>query len=93
MATANESALGEQPRPLIVSRIFPVPREFVYRAWSSAGHVTRWFCPAGYTVPQAEVEFRVGGAFNICMRSPDAKDHWTRGKFVELVPTPDWCLT
>jgi uncharacterized protein YndB with AHSA1/START domain len=83
---ANEAALGEQARPLVVSRIFPAPRDVVFRAWSSADHVKRWFCPAGYTVPQAKVEFRVGGAFEVCMRSPEGQDYWTKGKFAEIVP-------
>jgi uncharacterized protein YndB with AHSA1/START domain len=69
-----------------VSHTFPVSRELVFRAWSSAEHLKRWFCPAGFTVPEAEVEFRVGGAFNICMRSPGGRDHWTRGRYVEIVP-------
>ena len=83
---ANETALGEQARPLVVSRIFPAPRDVVFQAWSSVDHVKRWFCPAGYTVPQAKVEFRVGGAFEVCMRSPEGQDYWTKGEFAEIVP-------
>jgi uncharacterized protein YndB with AHSA1/START domain len=82
----NEIKLGEQPRPLVVSRTFPVPRDLVFQAWSSADHLKRWFCPAGYSVPQAKVEFRVGGAFDICMRSQEGVEHWTRGRFVEISP-------
>jgi uncharacterized protein YndB with AHSA1/START domain len=73
-------------KPLVVSRVFSAPRELVFRAWSSAEHLRHWFCPAGYTVPDAQVEFRVGGAFNVCMRSPEGQDHWTRGSYTEIVP-------
>lgn len=73
-------------QPLVVSRLFPASRELVFRAWSSAEHLRRWFCPKGYSVPEAEVEFRVGGAFNICMRSPQGQNHWTRGRYTEIVP-------
>jgi uncharacterized protein YndB with AHSA1/START domain len=86
MAMANEMVAGAQPEPLVVSRIFTAPRDLVFRAWSSADHLQRWFCPALFTVPQAEMEFRVGGAFNICMRSPEGTEHWTRGHYVEIVP-------
>ena len=51
----------------------PRPRETVFKAWSSAEHVKRWFSPATYTVPDAKVEMRVGGAFDVCMRSPDGE--------------------
>jgi uncharacterized protein YndB with AHSA1/START domain len=56
----------------------------VFRAWSSAEHIKRWFCPETYTVPEARVEMRVGGPFEVRMRSPLGKDHWSRGVFVEV---------
>jgi uncharacterized protein YndB with AHSA1/START domain len=71
---------------LVISRIFPASRELVFQAWSSAEHVKRWFCPSQYSVPEAQVEFRVGGAFNVCMLSPQGQRHWTRGRFTEIVP-------
>jgi uncharacterized protein YndB with AHSA1/START domain len=74
-----------QPAPLRVSRIFSAPRETVFKAWSSADHIKRWFCPDGYSVPEARVELRVGGAFEVCMRSPEGVEHWTRGTFTEVV--------
>jgi uncharacterized protein YndB with AHSA1/START domain len=74
-----------EPAPLKVSRVFSASRETVFRAWSSADAVKRWFCPAGYSVPEARVEMRVGGPFEVCMRSPEGVDHWTRGTFTEVV--------
>jgi uncharacterized protein YndB with AHSA1/START domain len=74
-----------QPPPLRVSRTFAAPRETVFKAWSSADHIKRWFCPNGYSVPEAKVEMRVGGAFEVCMRSPEGVDHWTKGTFTEVV--------
>jgi uncharacterized protein YndB with AHSA1/START domain len=74
-----------EPAPVRVSRVFSAPREMVFRAWSSAEHIKRWFCPDGYSVPEAKVELRVGGAFEVCMRSPEGVDHWTRGTFAEIV--------
>jgi len=73
-----------QPAPLCVSRVFSAPPETVFKAWSTADHVKRWFCPDGYSVPEAKVEMRVGGAFEVCMRSPEGVDHWTRGTFIEV---------
>jgi len=86
MAKTNEKPAGTQPGALQISRIFTAPRELVFRAWSSADHLQHWFCPAGYTVPKAKIEFRVGGAFHICMRSPQGVEHWSKGQYVEIVP-------
>jgi uncharacterized protein YndB with AHSA1/START domain len=77
-----------QPAPLRVSRVFSAPRETVFKVWSSADHIKRWFCPSGYSVPEATVEMRAGGRFEVCMRSPEGVEHWTKGKFTEVVP-PD----
>jgi uncharacterized protein YndB with AHSA1/START domain len=76
----------ETAQPLVMSRFLRAPPERVFQAWSSADHLRRWFCPATFTVPEAVVEFRVGGAFDICMRSPEGHDHWTRGRYTEIVP-------
>jgi len=58
----------------------------VFKAWSSAEHVKAWFSPETYTVPDARVEMRVGGPFEVCMRAPDGQEHWTRGVFLEIKP-------
>ena len=46
--------------PLKVSRVLHAKRETVFKAWSNADHVRRWFCPETFTVPDAKVEMRVG---------------------------------
>jgi uncharacterized protein YndB with AHSA1/START domain len=86
MTTTIDSPAGTTLRPLVISRTFPVSRDWVFKAWSTAEHIKRWFCPTHYTVPDATVEFRVGGKFDVCMRSPEGQDHWSRGHFLEIVP-------
>jgi uncharacterized protein YndB with AHSA1/START domain len=89
MARVNEAkqeANPLQPPPLRLSRVFHAPRKTVFNAWSSADHVKRWFSPETYSVSEAIVEMRVGGPFEVCMRSPRGAEHWSRGTFVEVVP-------
>jgi uncharacterized protein YndB with AHSA1/START domain len=89
MAEATKSKSDvEQPAPLRISRVFPASRALLFKAWSTADHVKRWFCPETYTIPEATVDLRVGGAFEICMRAPNGQQHWTRGTLVEVTP-PD----
>ncbi|WP_210254843.1 SRPBCC family protein [Methylocapsa sp. S129] len=83
---ANKNAPMQHPTPLKISRVLHARRETVFKAWSSADHVKRWFCPDAYTVPDAKVEMRVGGPFEVCMRAPTGEEHWTRGAFVEVTP-------
>jgi uncharacterized protein YndB with AHSA1/START domain len=80
--TQADDALPE----LRISRVFASPRAAVFRAWSSADRVKRWFCPEGYGVPEARVEMRVGGPFEVAMRSPEGVDYLVRGHFTEVTP-------
>ncbi len=80
----NHTARTE-PRPeLVIRRSFDAPRELVYRMWTDPEHLQRWCCPTGFTITHSEGEIRVGGRFRTCMRSPEGKDHWLGGKYLEL---------
>lgn len=86
LTDVNGVAASQQPPPLRLSRTFHARPQTVFKAWSSAEHVKAWFSPETYTVSDAIVEMHVGGAFDVCMRSPSGVEHWTRGTFVEVAP-------
>jgi len=86
MARTNDIKPVLKSRPLVISRTFAAPRELVFKAWSSAEHMKRWFCPEGFSVPEAEIDFRAGGVCAICMRSPEGEDFWSRGVYDEVSP-------
>ena len=86
MARLHELESNKKLEPLVVSRTFPAPRDLVFKAWSSAEHIKRWFCPQGCSVPEAEVDFRPGGVFAVCMRMPTGEDHWSKGTYDEISP-------
>lgn len=83
-ATAARS--GVHVPPLKLTRTFPALRETVFKAWTSAEHVKRWFSPGASTISEAEVDPRAGGVFAFLMRFEDGSEHWTRGKFLEVTP-------
>lgn len=71
---------------LVLARVFDAPRERVWRAWTEPEEFKRWWGPKGYTIPSCTIDFRVGGSFLYCMRSPDGKDYWATGAYREIVP-------
>jgi uncharacterized protein YndB with AHSA1/START domain len=85
-ASKAKTAGVPQPAPFRLSRVFHARPETVFEVWGSADHVKRWFSPETFTVPDAKVEMRVGGPFEVCMRSPAGEEHWIRGTFVEVDP-------
>jgi len=86
LAQTDDGTTGVQPVPLVIPRTFAAPRALVFSAWSTAEHMQRWFSPEGFTVPEAEIDFRPGGVCAICMRSPAGQDFWSRGEYIEIVP-------
>lgn len=83
---AKQDAAAPQPAPLRLSRVFPAKRETVFKAWSTADRVRRWFSPETFTIPDAKVEMHVGGPFEVCICAPTGEAHWLRGRFVEVAP-------
>jgi glutathione S-transferase len=60
--------------------------ERVFRAFTDANDLKKWFAPQGFTVPAAEVDLRVGGAYRISMRAPDGSVHIAIGSYREITP-------
>jgi uncharacterized protein YndB with AHSA1/START domain len=83
---AKTDAAAQASAPLRITRLFHARRETVFKAWTGAEHVKRWFSPQTYSVSDATVDPRVGGAFDVCMRSPSGEEHWTRGTFAIVAP-------
>jgi len=72
-------------RELVITRIFDAPRELVFTAWTEPDRAVRWWGPQGFTTARYEIDFRPGGAYRVCMRSPEGTEHWQRGMCRELV--------
>ncbi len=53
-----------------VTRTFDAPVDRVWRAWSEADEVKKWWGPDGFSCPVAEVDLRVGGRTLVAMRAP-----------------------
>jgi uncharacterized protein YndB with AHSA1/START domain len=83
---SKEDGAVREPPPLKQSRVLHARRETVFKAWSTAEHVKNWFAPEGCAALDVAVEMRVGGKFDLDMRSPDGTVHRLRGTFVEIVP-------
>lgn len=71
---------------LIITRVFDAPRKLVWKAWTEPGRLMSWWGPKNFTSPACKIDFRVGGKYLFCMRSPDGKDFWSTGVYREIVP-------
>jgi len=84
MAAANNPAT--QATEIVIERVFDAPRELVWKAWTEPEMFTKWWGPKGFTCPVCRIDFRVGGRYLNCMRSPEGQDYWSTGVYQEIVP-------
>jgi uncharacterized protein YndB with AHSA1/START domain len=71
---------------MVVTRVFDAPRELVWKAWTDPQYVMQWWGPKGFTAPFCKIDFRVGGKFLCCMKSPDGHEGWNAIEYHEIVP-------
>lgn len=76
----NSSVTKPEKGEFVISRVFDAPRELVWKACTEPEHMKHWWGPKGFTVRVAKMDFRPGGGYHYCLRSPDGHDMW--GKFV-----------
>lgn len=81
----NTSSIREDIA-LSITRVFDAPRSLVFQVWSTPEHVARWWGPKDFTVPSITADFREGGAWRSCIRSPEGQDYWSHGTYREIVP-------
>ena len=70
---------------MVITRVFDAPRALVWKAWTDPQYVMQWWGPKGFTSPSCEIDFRVGGKFLCCMKSPDGWEGWNAGEYHEIV--------
>lgn len=70
---------------LVLERVVDVPRELVWKAWTQAEHLKKWFVPKPWTVTECEIDLRPGGMFKTMMRSPEGQDFPGSSCYLEIV--------
>ena len=89
-ATINQRS---EAGALVITRIFDAPRELVWKSWTNPQQMMRWWGPKGFTCPVCKIDFRIGGEYLSCMRSPDGKEFWSKGTYQEIVPLEKLVMT
>lgn len=80
----NQHNRDTSDREIVSTRVFDAPREVVFRAWSDAKHLARWWGPKGFTNTFEEFDFRVGGMWRFVMHGPNRVDYPNESVFLEV---------
>jgi uncharacterized protein YndB with AHSA1/START domain len=81
-------SIAHAPDPrldLVLERVVDVPRELVWKAWTTPAHLKQWFTPAPWTTVDCEIDLRPGGIFRTVMRSPEGQEFPNVGCYLEIV--------
>jgi uncharacterized protein YndB with AHSA1/START domain len=76
---------NQEKTELRLTRLINAKREKVFRAWTDPDWVCRWFAPGEMTVPNADVDAKVGGNYRIQMQNNEGKLFITSGTYKEIV--------
>ncbi|RCS22828.1 SRPBCC domain-containing protein [Phyllobacterium salinisoli] len=71
---------------LTLTRIFDASPALVFKVWTTPEHLARWWGPKDFTVPSVKADFREGGAWRTCIRSPEGQEYWAHGVYREIAP-------
>jgi len=85
MPTDSNAAVAARGRELVITRTFSAPRALVFRAFTEAERLARWWGPKGCTIDVSRLDFRPGGDFLYRMSFPGGHAMWGRFIFREIV--------
>lgn len=71
---------------LVLERIVDVPRELVWKVWTTPEHLKPWFCPSPWKTIDCEIDLRPGGIFRTTMQSPEGENFPNLGCYLEVIP-------
>lgn len=76
-------------RELVVTRDFNAPPALVWRAWTTADLMRRWWVPEsfGLTLLSCDIDARTGGSYRFVFQHPAAPDPMAFfGRYIEATP-------
>jgi uncharacterized protein YndB with AHSA1/START domain len=83
-AGSSGSPAADGTFDLLIARTFDAPVALVFSIWETREHILRWWGPKDFTCTEVELDFRVGGAYRICIVSEKYGVNWMRGRFREI---------
>lgn len=73
-------------RRILITREFDVPRELVWKAWTTPELVRRWWHANRGEMTVCEIDLRVGGNWRYAMVTPEGMEVGFHGVFREVEP-------
>ena len=72
-------------RELVLTRLIDAPSDKLWRCWTEAQLLKKWFTPPPFSVSHAELDVRAGGSSYVLMKGPNGEEIHNRGIYLEVV--------
>lgn len=69
-----------------ITRDLDAPRDLVFKVWTEADHLARWWGPAGMDIHVEKLDLQPGGIFHYRLSIPDGGEMWGKFTYREIVP-------
>lgn len=82
---------SQKTKELTIEKVVNAPVALVWKAWSDPELMKKWWGPRYWSSPVANIDFRVGGKYLICMSGPMGPgmpevSNWSGGTYKEIDP-------
>ena len=85
MTKENDTMKEPAKSEFLFTRVFEVPVELAYKAWTDPKQLAKWWGPKDFTNPVCELDLRPGGEIRIDMTGPDGAVYPMGGIFHEII--------
>ncbi len=72
-------------KKLVIERKFRSSIDDVWRAFSTADTLKKWWSPKNMTATFISIDFREGGVFRFCFSDESANEFWGRGLYQTMI--------
>lgn len=70
---------------IVLRRTLAASRERVFAAWTQPGQMKQWYATENHSIPEVQIDLRVGGAYRIAFEPKDGSETlYVRGTFREV---------
>jgi uncharacterized protein YndB with AHSA1/START domain len=78
--------MQERGRRLVLqlTSVLVAPGERVFRALTTPAELAVWWGPVGFTVPEINLDLRLGGCYRFTMQPPEGDAFHLAGEFLEI---------
>lgn len=75
----------EAQKQMIAQRDFNAPLNLVWRAWTEAELLDKWWAPKPWKAKTKRRDFSEGGEWLYCMQGPNGEEHWGITQYLKIV--------